>query len=173
MCANDSLHRNPFTLNSLSRPVMTFMLVGVAVLAFGTLSGCATRSNSAEVYRAGESQIERSFRTGVVESVRGVTIQRDSRGVGVVAGGVVGGIAGSSIGEGRGSGIASVLGAVGGAVAGQAIEDRMNQRPGFEIIVRFDSGEKRAIVQEADVSVRPGDRVRVIGSGSSVRVAPY
>jgi hypothetical protein len=28
-------------------------------------------------------------------------------------------------------------------------------------------------VQEADVSFRPGDRVRLIGAGTTVRVVPY
>lgn len=144
--------------------------VGVAVAA---VSGCATRSNSPDVYRAGETQVEQKIRSGVVEGIRGVTIQRDSTGAGTIAGGVVGGVAGSGVGDGRGSNIASVLGAIGGAVIGQAIEERANQRAGFEIIVRLDSGEKRAIVQEADVVFRPGDRVRLIGAGSTVRVVPF
>jgi outer membrane lipoprotein SlyB len=148
-------------------------LVSGLVAASLVVSGCATRSSSPDIYRSGETQVEQKLRAGVVESIRGVTIQRDSTGAGVIAGGVVGGVAGSGVGDGRGSTIAGVLGAIGGAVLGQAIEERANQRAGFEIIVRLDSGEKRAIVQEADVSFRPGDRVRLIGSGSTVRVVPY
>ncbi|MFZ9813394.1 MAG: glycine zipper 2TM domain-containing protein [Burkholderiaceae bacterium] len=148
-------------------------LVSGLVAVSLVVSGCATRSSSPDIYRSGETQVEQKLRAGVVESIRGVTIQRDSTGAGVIAGGVVGGVAGSGVGDGRGSTIAGVLGAIGGAVLGQAIEERANQRAGFEIIVRLDSGEKRAIVQEADVSFRPGDRVRLIGSGSTVRVVPY
>lgn len=148
--------------------MLTTMVVAVALV-----SGCATRSNSPDVYRAGETQVEQKIRSGVVEGIRGVTIQRESAGAGTIAGGVVGGVAGAGVGDGRGSNIASVLGAIGGAVIGQAIEERANQRAGFEIIVRLDSGERRAIVQEADVVFRPGDRVRLIGAGSTVRVVPF
>jgi outer membrane lipoprotein SlyB len=155
-----------------NRPLFSLALVGLAAATL-VLSGCATRSSSADVYRAGETQVEQTFRTGVVEGVRGVTIQRDSMGAGMIAGGVVGGVAGSGVGDGRGATIASVLGAIGGAVVGQAIEERANQRPGFEIVVRLDSGERRAIVQESDVVFRPGDRVRIVGSGAAVRVVPY
>lgn len=143
------------------------------VVVLAGVSGCATRSNSPDVYRAGETQVEQKIRSGVVEGIRGVTIQRESAGAGTIAGGMVGGVAGSGVGDGRGSSIASVLGAIGGAVIGQAIEERANQRAGFEIIVRLDSGERRAIVQEADVVFRPGDRVRLIGAGSTVRVVPF
>lgn len=156
-----------------ARAMRSAALVSGLVAVSLVVSGCATRSSSPDIYRSGEAQVEQKLRGGVVESIRGVTIQRDSTGAGVIAGGVVGGVAGSGVGEGRGSTIAGVLGALGGAVLGQVIEERANQRPGFEIIVRLDSGEKRAIVQEADVSFRPGDRVRLIGSGSTVRVVPY
>lgn len=145
----------------------------VALLAaLGFLGGCATQSNSGAVYRSGETQVEQTVRFGVVESVRSVTVQRDSKGGGLIAGAVVGGVAGSTVGEGKGSTIASVLGALGGAIAGQAIEEQANQRPGYEITIKLDSGERRVIVQEADLVIRAGDRVRIVGSGATVRVAP-
>lgn len=156
--------------NRFSR--MPVLLASLGILT-ALVSGCATRSSSPDIYRSGETQVEQKIRAGVVESIRGVTIQRDSTGAGVIAGGMVGGVAGSGVGEGRGSTIAGVLGAIGGAVLGQVIEERANQRAGFEIVVRLDSGEQRAIVQEADVSFRPGDRVRLIGTGTTVRVVPY
>ncbi|MEY3669387.1 MAG: hypothetical protein RL258_782, partial [Pseudomonadota bacterium] len=58
------------------RPLFSLALLGLATSAL-LVSGCATRSSSADVYRAGETQVEQTFRTGVVEGVRGVTIQRD------------------------------------------------------------------------------------------------
>jgi outer membrane lipoprotein SlyB len=155
---------------SWTRSLVIVSALGLPVLF---LSGCATRSSSPDIYRSGETQVEQTIRSGVVEGIRGVTIQRDSTGAGIIAGGVVGGITGSGVGDGRGSSIAQVLGAIGGAVVGQAIEERANQRAGFEIVVRLDSGERRAIVQEADVTFRVGDRVRLIGAGATVRVVPY
>lgn len=144
------------------------------VLAVGTMaviaSGCATRSSSPDVYRSSDTQREQTVRMATVESVRKVTIQRDSANVGTVGGAVVGGLAGGAIGGGRGQDIATVLGAIGGAVAGQAIEQSANTREGLEIVIKYDSGETRVIVQEADVDLRPGDRVRVITGGGRTRV---
>ncbi len=146
--------------------VTTASLVGLLAL-----TGCATQTSSSAVYRSDQTQREQTVRMATVEAVRQVTIQRDSKGVGVVGGAVVGGLAGSSVGGGRGQDIATVLGAIGGMVAGQAIEEKANQKPGLEIAVKYDSGETRIIVQEADVDVRPGDRVQVITGGGVTRVA--
>ena len=42
----------------------------------------------------------------------------------------------------------------------------------LEITVRLDSGEMRAIVQEADQQFVPGQRVRLLSSGGVTRVTP-
>ena len=55
-------------------------------------------------------------------------------------------------------------------MAGQSIEEQANQRPGLEITLKYDSGETRVIVQEADVELKAGDRVRVVTSRGVVRV---
>lgn len=83
-----------------------------------------------------------------------------------------GGIAGSTVGQGKGSSVAGVLGAVAGGVAGQAIEEKVTRKDALEITVRLDSGELRAIVQEADADIRPGQRVRLLTSGGVTRVTP-
>lgn len=145
------------------------LVLAVSILAVAA-SGCATRSSSPDVYRSSDTQREQTVRMATVESVRKVTIQRDSSNVGTVGGAVVGGLAGSTMGGGRGQDIATVLGAIGGAVAGQAIEQSANTREGLEIVIKYDSGETRVIVQEADVDLRPGDRVRVISGGGRTRV---
>lgn len=67
---------------------MKIRLMLLAAVAVTTqLTGCATQSNSSKVYRAGEAQVEQAIRYGVVESVRAVTIVRDSKGAGMIAGG--------------------------------------------------------------------------------------
>ena len=149
----------------------TLLTTTAALAGLLALTGCATQTSSSAVYRSDQTQREQTVRMATVEAVRQVTIQRDSKGVGVVGGAVVGGLAGSGVGGGRGQDIATVLGAIGGMVAGQAIEEKANQRPGLEITVKYDSGETRIIVQEADVDVRPGDRVQVITGGGVTRVA--
>lgn len=158
-------------LNPRSTSPRHLRSLGLAV-SLVLATGCATQSNSSTVYRSGETQVEQVVRMGVIESLRGVTVQRDSKGGGLIAGAVVGGVAGSGVGDGRGSTIASVLGAVGGAIAGQMIYERGNQRPGHDITLRLDSGERRVIVQELDNALQVGARVRIVGSGSAVRVAP-
>lgn len=149
----------------------TLLITTASLAGLLALTGCATQTSSSAVYRSDQTQREQTVRMATVEAVRQVTIQRDSKGVGVVGGAVVGGLAGSSVGGGRGQDIATVLGAIGGMVAGQAIEEKANQRPGLEITVKYDSGETRIIVQEADVDVKPGDRVQVITGGGVTRVA--
>lgn len=144
--------------------------IAVAALA-ATLAGCQTRE-SANVYGKHEAGREQLVRFATVEAVRNVRIQGSQSGIGGAAGGIVGGIAGSSVGQGRGSAVGAVLGGVAGGVAGNTIENRVTEKDALEITVRLDSGELRAIVQEADVPLQPGQRVRLLTSGGITRVTP-
>lgn len=153
------------TIPSLRAAAVAAVLAG-AVLA----TGCAGPSSSGSVYTPGQAQREQTIRMGVVESVRAVTIEPQRGGVGAAAGGVIGGIAGSNVGGGRGSFIGSVLGAVAGGLAGQAAEGAIMRKPGFEVTVKLDNGELRAITQEADETFRPGERVRLVSGGGVTRV---
>ena len=92
-------------------------------------------------------------------------------GTGVMTGAALGGIAGSYAGSGRGSVATGILGALLGGLFGQRVEAGATQRPGLEITVRLDSGETRAITQEADEFFRPGERVRLLSDGSNTRVS--
>lgn len=144
--------------------------IAVAALA-ALLAGCQTRE-SANVYGKHETGREQTVRLATVDAVRKVTIQGSQSGFGAAAGGVVGGVAGSGVGEGRGSTVGAVLGGVAGGVAGNTIENRMTEKAGLEITVRLESGELRAIVQEADLEFTPGQRVRLVTSGGITRVTP-
>ena len=143
---------------------------GIVVAAVATMAGCATPSNSSAVYNASQVQREQIVRFGTIESVRQVAIQRPENGIGTLAGAGVGGVAGSAIGGGRGNIIGAIVGAVAGGVAGNAIENSANHRPGYELTVRLDNGEMRAIVQEADEAFQPGERVRILSRGGISRV---
>jgi outer membrane lipoprotein SlyB len=144
-----------------------------AVLASSVLAlgGCMTHE-SANVYDKHEAGREQTVRMATVEQVRQVKIAGSQSGVGAAAGGAVGGIAGSGVGQGRGSSAAAVLGAVAGGVAGNVLENKATAKDAYEITVRLDSGELRAIVQEADVTFTPGQRVRLLSSGGVTRVTP-
>lgn len=148
---------------------MKYAILAAALAA--TLSGCFTRE-SANVYDRNEAGREQTVRMATVDSVRKVTIQGKPSPIGAIAGGATGGIAGSTVGQGRGSDVAGVLGAVAGTVAGKAIEEKVTSKDGLEITVRLDSGELRAIVQEPDVDLKPGQRVRLLTSGGVTRVTP-
>ncbi len=149
------------------------ILAGVAIagalLASVAVGGCASTS-SGSGDSGSQARQEQTVRRGVVESVRQVTIEGSKSGVGAVAGGVAGGVAGSNIGRGKGSAIGSILGAVAGGVAGNAIEQGTTAKQGLEITVKLDSGELRAITQEADEAFRPGERVRLLSGGGVTRV---
>lgn len=143
----------------------------VALIALSALAGCATQGSSGQVYREGEARRAQMVEQGVVESVRHVTIQGDTNGVGTAAGGILGGIAGSNIGGGSGRAVGAIVGAVAGGVAGQSVERNASTRAGLEITVRMDNGTLRAYVQDADDQFRPGDRVRVVSGGGTARVS--
>jgi outer membrane lipoprotein SlyB len=144
----------------------------IAAAAFTTLfAGCQTRE-SANVYSKHEAGREQLVRYATVDSVRKVVIQGSQSGVGAVAGGATGGIAGSTVGQGRGSAAAAVIGGVAGGVLGNMGEEKLTRKDAFEIVVKLDSGELRAIVQEADVEFQPGQRVKLVTSGGITRVTP-
>lgn len=150
---------------------MKTTIIAVALAAtLATLAGCAVQPNSANVYKARQAQNEQSVRMGTVESVRQVTIDKGESGTGVLAGAALGGVAGSAVGGGKGAIAASILGAVAGGIAGQSIEANSANKPGFEITVRLDNGDLRAIVQDADEQFRPGERVRLLSDGRTTRV---
>jgi outer membrane lipoprotein SlyB len=142
-------------------------MAGLAAL----LSGCMTHE-SANVYSKHEAGREQTVRMATVESVRKVVIEGSQSGLGAGAGGAVGGIAGSGVGHGSGSSAAAVIGAVAGGVAGNMLEHKATSKDALEVTVKLDSGEMRAIVQEADVELKPGQRVRLLSSGGVTRVTP-
>lgn len=141
----------------------------LAVLAASILVGCGTRETGS-VYNQDEAGREQTVRFATVEAVRPVSIAGSRSGVGSVAGGVIGGIAGSEIGHGKGAAIGAVLGGVGGVVGGEAIEESTTRKDGVEITVRLESGELRAVVQQAGELFSTGERVRLLTSGGTTRV---
>jgi outer membrane lipoprotein SlyB len=150
---------------------MSKALVVATLLLAAVLAGCAS-SKSGSVYSREDALRESTVRMGVVESVRSVSIEGTKSGIGGIAGGVAGGIGGSTIGGGN---IANAIGAVAGAVLGgllgAAAEEGLTRKEGVEITVRLDNGEMRAIVQEADQTFAPGERVRLLSVNGQTRVS--
>ncbi|MGZ3182706.1 MAG: glycine zipper 2TM domain-containing protein [Telluria sp.] len=149
---------------------MKAISTAVFILAAATMTGCVTTSHSGSVYYPRETLNEQSVRMATVESVREVTIANRESGVGTMSGAALGGMAGSNVGGGNGQVAGAIAGAVLGGIIGQKVENSANQRKGFEITVRLDNGELRAITQEADEMFRPGERVRLLSNGRTTRV---
>ncbi len=137
----------------------------------GGLAACAP-TNTNTTYSAGEIGRAATMSTGVIMSMRPVTVQAQNTGIGAVSGAVVGGTAGSFIG--RNNVAANVMGAVGGAVVGglvgNAVEGGLGTGSAIEFIIRQDNGQAISVVQTNEEAFRPGDRV-VITFGARTRIA--
>ncbi len=142
----------------------------ISVVLLSTLAGCAVTPNSGSVYSARQAQNEQSIRMATVESVREVTIDKGDSGTGTLAGAGLGGVAGAAVGGGNGSIATGILGAVAGGLLGQNVEANMKRKKGFEITVKLENNELRAITQDADEVFRPGERVRLLSDGKKTRV---
>lgn len=149
------------------------------VLALGalTLAGCAnTAPYSGNVYSGNQATAAQSVTYGTVTALRRVQIQADSRAGGLIGtggGAVIGGLLGNQVGGGSGRTLATAAGVIAGSLAGSKFEESANRIPAWEIEIRQDSGQSVIIVQQADQAFQVGQRVRIIGSGNSARVAPY
>lgn len=149
-------------------------LVAIGML---TLAGCANTSTmGGDVYRGGQAQTAQTVTFGTITALRPVQIQADSRMGGLIGtggGAVIGGLLGNQVGGGSGRQLATAAGVIGGAVAGSAAEESVNRVRAWEMEIRRDDGQNVVIVQKADRNFQVGQRVRIIGSGANVSVAPY
>lgn len=154
--------------------VQSYAIVLVSALG---LAGCAnTDMYSGDVYSGSSAKQAQSVTYGTVSSVRPVLIQAGDKNpnlIGTVGGGAVGGILGNQVGGGTGQVLATAVGAIAGSMVGSRAEDKMNQVKAVEIEVRTDNGENLIVVQKADRNWQPGQRVRLVGSGRNMSVAPY
>ncbi|WNK19401.1 glycine zipper 2TM domain-containing protein [Halomonas piscis] len=152
-------------------------LLPVAALSLLTLAGCVNTSPySGDVYSGSQAKSSQNVTYGTIQAVRPVQIQADSRTGGLLGGGtgaLIGGVLGNQVGGGSGRKIATAAGAIGGAMAGTKVEDSANRINGVELEIRTDAGNDVVVVQKADRQFEPGQKVRLIGSGSNVSVAPY
>ncbi|EHJ93146.1 glycine zipper 2TM domain-containing protein [Vreelandella boliviensis] len=156
---------------------MKRLLLPVAALSILTLAGCAnTAPYSGDVYRGSQAQTGQSVTYGTIVAIRPVQIQAESRAGGLLGSGggaIIGGLLGNQVGGGSGRQLATVAGALGGAVAGTAAEDATNRINALEMEIRRDDGTNVVVVQKADHQYQAGQRVRMIGNGASMSVAPY
>lgn len=145
----------------------------LAAMAVVSLAGCANQSASGGVYSYQQAQQVQLVQPGTVLSARPITIQASYySGAGMAAGSAIGGLAGSAIGSHKGSYIAAALGALFGGLAGNSVERAVSQAAGLEVVVKLDSGQTQAVAQEADIPLKPGQRVNVLSGAGATRVVP-
>lgn len=148
----------------------------LALAAALGLAGCANPDvYSGDVYGSRSAKQAQSVTYATVTSVRPVLIQANDENpnfIGTLGGGAVGGILGNQVGGGTGQALATAVGAIAGSMVGSRAEDKLSQVKALEIEVRTDSGESLIVVQKADRTWQPGQRVRLVGSGSNLSIAP-
>ena len=154
-------------------------IVAVSVLSLMTLAGCATvpgtgvMQSSAMNYNTAQAGQMQVVQTGTVMAVVPVKIAAATTGAGTLGGAVAGGALGSMVGHGYGSLAAGLIGAVAGGAAGSAIEGSASAQNGLQVTIRLDNGQTVAITQAADIQLRAGERVQIVGGyGSQARVTP-
>lgn len=108
-------------------------------------------------------------RTGVVESVREVSLEGTKSGVGTIGGAAIGGVAGSNVGGGDGRIVGAIVGAVLGGLAGSVIEAAAPRRTHWKSPPRRYTDCCRSGKGQDDI--RRGDRVRVLTGGGKTRVS--
>ncbi len=143
---------------------ITKIILAISLISLIFMFGACTQSRSSKVYTEDQALQGEDVESGVVENVEKVTLRKDGTIVGTVGGSVIGGIAGSTIGGGKGKTIATTAGVIIGGLLGSWLETAVTDRDALKLVVRLDSGEKLAIVQEADVPFKPGERVNVLTS---------
>ena len=150
------------------------------LLSILALGGCATGGFSPDVVSRDAAAKSQYVQSGVVVSVRNVTIEGD-RARGNLFGSVLGAIVGSNIGgedDETTQQVGAVVGTAVGSVVGQNVGESLSRKAGVEIIIKLDTNEREiSIVQEmpedVDYSFRAGDKVRIVRSGGKARVVPY
>ncbi|QEM81111.1 glycine zipper 2TM domain-containing protein [Halomonas binhaiensis] len=150
-------------------------LVPALAIAALALTGCANTSGySGNVYSGNQAKAAQSVEYGTISAMRQVQIQAENSGIlGSGGGAIIGGLLGNQVGGGSGRTLATAAGAIGGAMAGSKIEQSANRTAAWELEVRKDNGQTVVVVQKADQPFQVGQRVRLIGSGSNLSVAPY
>lgn len=123
---------------------------------------------SVRTYSSQEARSAQQVRVARVLMVREVRIQARKTHTGTVVGAAVGYALADQVHDRRAR---RVVGAVLGGATGRHIQGKFYRR-GLEIFVQEPNGKTWAVVQEADVVVRRGDLVALVGSRRNLRVVP-
>jgi outer membrane lipoprotein SlyB len=146
----------------------TRTLAAALVATSAILAGCASTSSDPYYsgydngYRSGYNNTA-SMGYGTIESIQVTRVDGRTSGGGAIVGGLVGALAGNQVGSGSGRTAATVAGGVAGAAIGNNVEaNRNGGRDMYQINVRLDNGDYRAVTQDSVYDLHTGDRVRLV-----------
>ena len=147
-----------------------FILVVAGALLI--ISGCA-ENVSPNKYAASEVGVASKVVPGIIVSVRTVKIDASGNSiVGAASGAVIGAAGGSAIGGSPHSNLAAgVGGAVLGGVIGDAIQKKINNRQGFEYMIKLKDDSIISVTQDQDLQFSVGQKILVI-YGAMTRIVP-
>ncbi|SCK17226.1 glycine zipper 2TM domain-containing protein [Vogesella sp. LIG4] len=150
------------------RLTATLSLLSVALLA-----GCTSMygSDSAAVYSQSDMRQIHDVEYGKVLDVKSVRMEGSKNDLLTLGGTALGGIAGSSVGQGKGSAAGAIVGAMIGGVAAEGMQ-RGSSKAAYELTIQTDKGRTISIVQEADVPISAGQRVKILSGNGTARVLP-
>ncbi|MBV8679603.1 MAG: glycine zipper 2TM domain-containing protein [Aquitalea sp.] len=148
-------------------------LVLLGSVSLGLLAGCAT-SDSATVYSQGQMRHAQTVQLGTVISVNNVKMEGQNNELLTLGGAALGGLAGSNIGGGKGAIAGGIVGALAGGFGANAAQRTIGSKNALEVTVKLDdSGRMVSIVQDADIPLNVGQRVRLLTGGGNDRVVPF
>ncbi len=137
-------------------------------------SGCLVALSLGLAACAASSSADRapqSVRNGTVADVRSIEVAGEYQlGLGAEVGTSAGGLVGNQSGSGTRRDLVTVLAAMGGGTAADETQRYKQAREGQRIVVRLDNGVGIAVTQEAEPELQVGERVRIQGRGTQVRV---
>ena len=137
------------------------------------MSACAP-TRSAQIYSESDALAGLEVCYATVVSVQDAVIQGKPEGGGQIGGGVLGGTLGYALAAGPWRPAAVAGAALLGVTVGPFVEKHLKRTGAQQIEVAYEDGKRTIIVQQDDVDVRPGDRVRVIRDRSgAMRVRPF
>ncbi len=147
----------------------THTIAAILIASTAVLSGCASTSSTPYGYNntgynntGYNSNVSSGY--GTIDSIQVVRGSGGTTGSGAVVGGLVGALVGNQVGSGSGRTAATVAGAVGGAAIGNSVEANRNAggQDMYQINIRMDNGEYRAVTQDSVYDLRVGNRVRMV-----------
>lgn len=137
-----------------------FLIILIALSGF--IHGCSTAPTSSNKAGTIKKPAVLRVQNGTITEVKSVMVVDPRANTRVL--GSVGSIAGSLIGASAGAVGGSLIGSMVGSAVGNSAEKGLRKKPGLEIGLKLDSGEKVIVTQivSQDHTFKSGDKVKLV-----------